>query len=424
MSEPVLSVSNLGKAFRAYRSEWQRLISWFYPDVTPAGEHWVMRRVSFAVAPGEAIGIVGQNGAGKSTLLKLIAGTLRPTEGEVISKGRIAALLELGTGFNAEFTGRQNAFHGAGLMGFGRPAIRSVMPQIETFADIGEYFDEPVRMYSSGMQLRVAFAVATAFRPDILLVDEALAVGDAAFQRKCFQRIEDFRAAGTTLLFVSHDTETIKTICSRALFINNGHLALLGSAKAVCDEYERHLFTRENHNAQSGLDLHPSRFDPALTAPSCEVVYGSGKAEITACWLENPAGQRINVADTGQPIVWRYSVRFNESVGSPIFGMMLKTVEGVAIYGIDSQLLGAEHRTYSSGEVIDVRFELSNNLAPGIYYLNCGVRLDLNSGTEFLTRRVDTALIRIVQGAGSTAALGLLDMQARLMVTSRDEIFT
>ena len=167
----VLRVDALGKAFRQYRSEWQRVISWFGVSVRPAAEDWVLRGVSFSVAPGEAVGIVGQNGAGKSTLLKLITGTLRPSEGGVQVNGRISAILELGMGFNPEFTGRQNAYHATGLMGFSREAIEKAMPEIEAFAEIGKYFDQPLRTYSSGMQMRVAFSVATAFRPEILIID-------------------------------------------------------------------------------------------------------------------------------------------------------------------------------------------------------------------------------------------------------------
>jgi homopolymeric O-antigen transport system ATP-binding protein len=422
MSADVLTVAGLGKAFRAYRSEWQRVLSWFGVSVRPAVENWVLRGVSFSVASGEAVGIVGQNGAGKSTLLKLITGTLRASEGEVRVNGRIAAILELGMGFNPEFTGRQNVFHAAGLMGFGRAAIECAMRDIEAFADIGEYFDQPLRIYSSGMQVRVAFAVATAFRPELLIVDEALAVGDAAFQRKCFQRIEAFRAAGTTLLFVSHDIETVKKLCSRALFIKNGRLELLGVAKQVCDEYERYLFGGKDNVRQTQPEaVEATKFDPVLAAAACELVYGNGKADIESCWLESQDGQRINVVETGHPFVWRYRVKFNERVANPVFAMMLKTREGVALYGVDSGHLGTPQRSYSPGQIIDVRFELSNSLAPGVYYLNCGVKLDHENGAEFLIRRIDAALVRVTQRAASTVAVGLLDMTARMTVTSGNQ---
>lgn len=413
-----LHVQNLGKSYRQWGSEWRRVASWFAPAIRPREEHWVLKDVSFSVGPGEAVGIVGQNGAGKSTLLKLITGTTRPTQGGVRVRGRVAAILELGMGFNPDLTGRQNAYHSAGLMGHSQADIERTMPEIEAFAEVGEYFDQPVRTYSSGMQMRVAFSVATAFRPEILIIDEALSVGDAAFQRKCFQRIEAFLAAGTTLLFVSHDTETVKKLCSRALFIKNGRLERFDVAKQVCDEYEKYLFggNRSSAPAQARV-AEPTKFDPSLAA-SCELVYGNGKAEIESCWLENQEGQRINVAETGQPFVWRYRVKFNEKVANPIVAMMLKTREGVMLYGVDSKQLGVAQRSYSPGEIIDVRFGLSNCLAPGVYYLNCGVRLDHEGGTEFLSRRVDAVLVRITHRTPSTVVGGVLDMDAKLTTTA------
>jgi lipopolysaccharide transport system ATP-binding protein len=213
MSEPILCVDNLGKAYQSYGSEWRRMLSWFGAPVKPVEERWVLRHVNLSIQPGEAVGIVGQNGAGKSILLKLITGTLRPTEGSMRIHGRIAAILELGMSFNPEFTGRRNVYHVAGLMGFSQEEIKKVMPEIESFAEIGAYFDEPVRTYSSGMQVRVMFAVATAWRPEILIVDEALSVGDTYFQHKSFNRIREFQEMGTTLLIVSHDRSSIQTLC-------------------------------------------------------------------------------------------------------------------------------------------------------------------------------------------------------------------
>ena len=417
MSASALAVSGLGKAFRSYRSEWQRVLSWLGASVKPSSEQWVLRDVGFEIAPGEAVAIVGQNGAGKSTLLKLVAGTMRPSEGSVEVTGRVAAILELGMGFNPELTGRQNALHAGGLMGFDRKALQVAMPAIEAFADIADYFDQPLRTYSSGMQVRVAFAVATAFRPEILIIDEALAVGDAAFQRKCFQRIEAFRHDGTTLVFVSHDLETVKKICSRAAFLNGGRLIRFGSAKQVCDEYEQHLFgAGAKPPAQSVSASEPARFDPALAATSCEVVYGNGRAEIETCWIEDGSGQRVNVIPSDRSFVWRYEVRFNEAVDDPVFAMLIKTREGVTVYGVDSRQLGVQRRRYLPGELIDVRFELSNRLGPGIYYLNCGVRLDLHDRIEFVSRRVDAAMVRIVDSAPSTIIVGLVNMKANLVL--------
>lgn len=417
----VLSVHNLGKAFRLYRSEWHRFARWFGLPVKPAEETWVLRHVSFDIRSGEAIGIVGQNGAGKSTLLKIITGTLRPSEGQVQVHGRIAAILELGMGFNPELTGRQNVRHAAGLMGFSLEQIEAAMPDIEAFAEIGEYFDQPVRTYSTGMQMRLAFAVATAWRPEILIVDEALSVGDAAFQRKCFQRLEIYRRANTTLLFVSHDIETVKKICDRAIFLKEGRVAALGPAKQVCDEYERYLFGAHKtvgateRAAAAVPEKENARFDPTLVA-SCEQVYGNGKAHIEACWLADVSGRRINIVESGVPFRWCYRVRFDEAVCEPVFAMMLKTREGITLYGTDSRELDVEPRRFQRDDRVEISFLLSNPLAPGTYYLNCGVRLHTETGVEFLSRRVDAAILRVTKGSKNTVAVGLVEMQAKLTI--------
>ena len=420
-----ISVTNLGKAYKQYPSRWARLTEWLDPRGKQRHHlHWVLRNVNFTVNPGEAVGIVGINGAGKSTLLKMITGTTQPTTGNVFTTGRVAALLDLGMGFHPDFTGRQNAFMAGQLLGFSAKEVSDLMPEIEAFADIGDYIDQPVRVFSSGMQVRLAFAVSTAARPDVLIVDEALSVGDAAFQRKCFQRIEGYRAAGTTLLFVSHDIETVKKLCDRALFIKNGLLAHWGLAKQVCDEYESYLFgDRQRAQPQPGqsdnsvLPRETARFDPSLIA-SCEMIYGNGKADIEACWLSDTDGHLINVIESGTPFRWCYRVRFHEDVSKPIFAMMLKTREGVALYGVDSTQLEADRRDFHAGDFVLAEFTLKNPLAPGVYYLNCGVRLNNRNGVEFLSRRIDSAILRVSSSQSSTALVGMIELGAILSFAS------
>src|SRR6195952_911326 len=246
----LLRAKDLGKAYRTYRSEWQRIGRWLGIKSAPREEHWVLQHINFEINAGEAIGIVGQNGAGKSTLLKMLTGTLQPTTGEVQVNGRIAAILELGMGFNPELTGRQNVYHAAGLMGFTSHQIDEVMDEIEKFAEVGEYFDQAVRTYSSGMQMRVAFAVATAKRPEILIVDEALSVGDSYFQHKSFERIREFQEQGTTLLIVSHDRSSIQALCDRVLLIEGGTVIKDGAPEEVMDFYNALIAEKENATVQ------------------------------------------------------------------------------------------------------------------------------------------------------------------------------
>lgn len=416
----MITVSNIGKAYKQYPNRWSRVVEWLDPRNKQRHQlHWVLQDISFTIQAGEAVGIVGVNGAGKSTLLKMITGTTHPTTGSVQITGRVAALLELGMGFHPEFTGRQNVVMAGQLLGYTIDEIMELMPQIEAFAAIGDYIDQPVRIFSSGMQVRLAFAVSTASRPDVLIVDEALSVGDAAFQRKCFQKIETYRAEGTTLLFVSHDIETVKKLCDRALFIKEGRLAQWGAARQVCDEYERYLFGNRPNLSASSQTTHPvpatesAQLDPALVA-SCEMIYGSGKADIEACWLEDTSGRRINVIESGTRFKWRYRVRFHEDVIKPIFAMMLKSREGIALYGTDSKHLNAQHDNFHAGDVVEVDFTLESPLAQGLYYLNCGVRLDNPEGVEFLSRRVDSAIMRVSSSPSSTVAVGMIELEARL----------
>lgn len=242
-----ITVSNLGKAYKTYPTRLSRLAEWILPFRGPRHSlKWVLRDVSFQVSPGEAVGLIGINGAGKSTLLKLITGTTQPSTGHVAMEGSVAALLELGMGFHPDFTGRQNAYMAGQLLGMSVEQIRELMPQIEAFADIGDYMDQPVRVYSSGMQMRVAFSVATARRPDILIVDEALSVGDAYFQHKSFDRIRQFRKEGTTLLLVSHDKQAIQSVCDRAILLDGGRLAREGRPEEIMDYYNAMIAEREN----------------------------------------------------------------------------------------------------------------------------------------------------------------------------------
>lgn len=416
----MLVVNQISKAYKRYASKWMRLREW----LTGSPKHektWVLKDITFTVEPGEAVGIIGVNGAGKSTLLKIITGTTQPTTGSVHVTGRVAALLELGMGFHPDFTGRQNVYMAGQLLGYTTAEISALMPEIEAFAEIGEYIDQPVRVYSSGMQMRLAFSVATASRPDVLIIDEALSVGDAAFQRKCFRRIEGYQADGTTLLFVSHDIETVKKLCDRALFIKAGQVECFGNAREVCDEYEKFLFggkrtaDKTSSGGQAKVVPRPivARYDPSLVA-SCEMTYGNGKADIEVTWLEDMEGNRINVIDSGTPFRWCYRVKFNEDVANPIFAMMIKTREGIALYGTDTTTLVSEIFAANSGESYEVAFTLDNVLAPGTYYLNCGVRIETEEGVEFLSRRIDSAILRVTASPNQTVATGVMEMAAKL----------
>ena len=299
-----IRVKNVGKAYRQYHSKTGRLIEWLSPLNTKRHNlKWILSDINFEVAPGEAVGIIGINGAGKSTLLKLITGTSRPTTGEIEISGRVAALLELGMGFHSDFTGRQNVYMSGQLLGLSSEKITELMPQIEEFAEIGDYIDQPVRVYSSGMQVRLAFSVATAIRPDVLIIDEALSVGDAYFQHKSFERIRKFRQEGTTLLLVSHDKQAIQSICDRAILLNKGHIEMEGEPEAVMDYYNALLADKQNQSIKQ-----------VEHNGKTQTVSGTGEVTISEVHLLDEQGNVTEFASVGHRVSLQVNVEVKDNI--------------------------------------------------------------------------------------------------------------
>ena len=322
----MLLVENLGKAYREYDSEWGRVARWLGLPMSPKSESWVLRGINFEIQAGEAVGIVGQNGAGKSTLLKIITGTLQQTEGRAVAAGRISAMLELGMGFQPELTGRQNAYHAAGLMGFTYQQIEDSMAAIEDFAEIGEYFDQPVRTYSSGMQARLAFSIATFSRPEILIVDEVLSVGDAYFQHKSFDRIRKFQLEGTTLLIVSHDRAAIQSLCSRALLLENGSVIKDGGPEEVFDFYNAIIAEKENSTVEVRK----------LESGKAQTTSGTGEARVEEIGLYNCSGEPLEYVGVGEPVELRIKVKVYRDVETLVLGYGIKDRLGQVMYGTNT----------------------------------------------------------------------------------------
>lgn len=351
-------VTGLGKAYKQYHSRFDRLKEWILP--TQKRYHtlkWILRDINFSVSPGEAVGIIGINGAGKSTLLKLITGTAQATAGEVRMQGRVAAMLELGMGFHPEFTGRQNVYMGGQLLGMSNEEITDLMPSIEAFAEIGEYIDQPVRVYSSGMQVRLAFAVATAIRPDILIVDEALSVGDAYFQHKSFERIREFRKSGTTLLLVSHDKQAIQSICDRAILLSAGAVAMEGEPEAVMDYYNAMLAERQNQQVRQEVS----------DSGKIQTISGTGEATVEEIAMLNKNGERVEFIDVGQPVTLRVDVRVHESIERLVLGYGIKDRLGQVMYGTNTDLKKQVIENPQAGNCYRFDIQFSANLGPGSY---------------------------------------------------------
>jgi len=361
-----LRVERLGKRYKHYARARHRLLEWLSAGrLVRHTAAWVLRGVSFEVARGEGVAIVGANGAGKSTLLHLIAGVTQPSEGRVEVAGRVAAL-ELGLGFHPEFTGRQNAFAAGELLGLRAADVARLLPEIEAFAEIGAAIDDPVRTYSSGMQVRLAFAVATAVRPEILIVDEVLAVGDAYFQAKCMARIRRFRDEGTTLLFVSHDPTAVRRLCDRALLLDRGLLVRQGPAGEVLDYYNA-LIAR----LTSDYEIRQGR---ELAGEGGTTRSGSRDVQTAAVELLGSEGPQ-RAFPVGAPLRIRVSGAARRAVDALTVGFAIRDRLGVEVYGVNTHHLGAPALTLAAGEGFEAEFELPLAIGVGSYSLTIALHV-------------------------------------------------
>lgn len=381
-----LRVDRISKQYRIYERPSDRLKEsltrghWKWHE-----EFWALRDVSFEIEAGTTTGIVGANGSGKSTLLQIITGTLEPTHGSVWFEGRVAALLELGAGFNLDFTGVENVFLNLALMGLTRKEAEESLPDIERFAEIGPFIHQPVKTYSSGMYVRLAFATAIATNPEILIVDEALSVGDAVFQHRCLDRIKRMQEAGTTILFVSHDPAAVRALCSRAILLNNGRLVDDGKTADVLSHYQAIIMEREEaYNA--GV----STVSKELIAPpdadgtgflsgelSSELSFtfrhGDASAEILGAEVLNSSRQRVDMIETGESLVVRLRVRFHRDLMDPVFGFLIRNRHGIHAYGLNTEQKGLKFGLVQKDEIIEVTFAFACWLGVDTYSVSVAV---------------------------------------------------
>lgn len=434
-----IKVDNLSKCYQIYEKPRDRLLQMLMRGHRQYyREFWALKNVSFEVKKGEAVGIIGRNGSGKSTLLQMICGTLNPTSGCIQSHGRIAALLELGSGFNLEFTGRENVYMNASVLGLSQEEIDMRFDSIVAFADIGDFLEQPVRTYSSGMMVRLAFAVAINVAPEILVVDEALSVGDELFQRKCFSRIESIRAIGTTILFVSHSGSTIVELCDRAILLDAGEKLAAGIPKKIVGRYQKMLYAPEDkrlsirdqirrtdkdffletddaqdiaqqyQNINAKIEELQESFDPNLK-PSSTIAYESHGALIDSPALLTISGKQVNNIIRGTRYRYTYTVSFSRSACNVRFGMLIKTTSGVELGGGVSACSPHEALTFvPAGSTYRVEFLFLCSLNPGVYFLNAGVVGDIDGSEIFLHRLFDIAMFR-VQPVTKNLTTGVVD---------------
>ncbi|HEV2836191.1 MAG TPA: ABC transporter ATP-binding protein [Pyrinomonadaceae bacterium] len=374
---PALRVEGVSKQYRIYDRPSDRLKESLTRGYRKYHrEFWALSNISFEVEPGTTTGIVGPNGSGKSTLLQIITGTLEPTHGSVWHTGRIAALLELGAGFNLEFTGIENIFMNAALIGLSHKATEDLLPEITSFAEIGEFIHQPLKTYSSGMQLRLAFATAIATAPDILIIDEALAVGDAVFQHRCLRRIKEMQESGTTILFVSHDPAAVRALCNRAILLNNGQMVAEGAPTDVLNRYQKIIMARERaYEASQKLEPKIEGDVLKLDPTPLNFVYrhGDRSAEILQVELLDASGQRVELVETGEPVMVRIRYVAHEDLEEVVCGFLIRNRHGIHIYGTNTELQQLSSGPVSNGQVNEVTFEFNCWTAPDLLSLSVAV---------------------------------------------------
>ena len=457
-----IRVEGLSKRYEIYAQPADRLRQMILPRLQRVvhrpvrswfNEFWALRDVGFEVCRGETVGIVGRNGSGKSTLLQMICGTLNPTAGKVTVRGRVAALLELGAGFNPEFTGRENVRLSGLLYGLSEQELEARFDAICDFAEIGDFIDRPVKTYSSGMYVRLAFSVAINVSPDVLVVDEALSVGDEAFQRKCFARIDAIRDAGATILFVSHAPGTVIELCDRAILLDQGEMIADGTPGFVVPRYQKLLYSPAGKAAaireairQESLAGEPGGHSSVTNtgkrwgSPMDEIIAGAGDVEIreveepayfdeemmphstvryasrgaliTAPRIETRTGRQVNVLSPGREYIYTYDVLFQTTAVGVRLGMMIKTVTGLELGGAATAPNPTSGMLVSAGQRLQVRFRFRAMLAPGAYFMNAGVTAAEPEGEAYLDRIVDVLMFRVSHDSSRTAT-GTVDFHVR-----------
>ena len=412
-----LRVEKISKQYRIYERPGDRLKESLTRGLLRRHqEFWALRDVDFEIEAGTTVGIVGPNGCGKSTLLQIISGTLAPTHGDVWHEGRIAALLELGAGFDPELTGVENVYMNASLLGLTRRETDALFPAIERFAEIGPFLYQPVKTYSSGMYVRLAFAIAASVEPDILIIDEALAVGDAVFQHRCLRRINELHERGATVLFVSHDAAAVRALCSRAIMLRAGSVIADGKPADVLNLYQKIIMEREQaYDAELGALSSPtdSRPDESLAPLSYAYRHGDGSAEFVGAELTDASQARVEIVESGEPLTLRMVVRFNQDVDDPVIGFLIRNSHGIHAYGTNTKEQQIEFGAVRTGEVVEVSFAFDCWLGVDQYTITLAVHSREGQAYDWL----DAALFLRV--TSMTLTEGIANLNASVIVRHR-----
>jgi lipopolysaccharide transport system ATP-binding protein len=393
----VVLLQNVSKLYKLYKHPSDRLREALpFVPATLHSDFWALRDISLQVEKGETLGLVGPNGCGKSTLLQIVCGILQPTLGRVVTRGRIAALLELGAGFNPEFTGRENVFLNGEIMGLSRAEIERAMPSIEAFAEIGEFIGRPVKEYSSGMYVRLAFATAIHVDPEILIVDEALAVGDAVFANRCVRKFEELRERKVTVLFVSHDLGLVKQLSDRAILLLNGRIEAQGAPSDVINRYIGLVLEK-----QQARQSKEQRFAASYR-------HGDGSSEILGVELLNAAGEPVTSASSGESVTVRVRSRFHQPQCDPMVGILIRTRIGMDVYGTNTRIEKVHLGSYQAGAEVEVDFQFECWLTPQQYTLTVATQNPDGTSHDWLD---DVIAFDVVD---ARAAAGVANLRAKV----------
>lgn len=412
MSEIAIQVKHLDKMYKLYNKPSDRLRETLGLKV-PVREHYALRDVNFQVERGETVGIIGTNGSGKSTILKIITGVLNPTAGEVTVNGRISALLELGAGFNMEYTGIENIYLNGTMMGFSREEVDARLQDILDFADIGDFVYQPVKAYSSGMFVRLAFAVAINIDPEILIVDEALSVGDVFFQAKCYRKFEEFKKMGRTILFVSHDLSSISRYCDRVILLNKGVKMEEGSPKQMVDMYKQLLVGQNPAKAEENKETQKENWSEQFQVNPNMLKYGSKLAEIVDFAVLDEKGLCTNTIEKGSSFQIKMKVVFHESIQEPIMAYTFKDIKGTEITGTNTlfEKMAVEHS--EAGDTCTVTFRQDMFLQGGEYLLSFGCTGYKDGEFTVFHRLYDACNITVVSNKNT---VGFYDMNSKVEI--------
>jgi lipopolysaccharide transport system ATP-binding protein len=391
----LLLVQHVSKLFPLYRRPSDRI-----REIIPflgkpnRTDFWALRNVSFRVEKGEVLSLIGPNGSGKSTLLQIVSGILQPTSGRVLKEGRVAALLELGAGFNPEFTGRENVYLNGEIMGLSRREVATAFPLIEQFAGIGEFIDRPVKEYSTGMYVRLAFSTAIHIDPEILIVDEALAVGDAIFANRCVGKFEELKKRGVTVLFVSHDLGLVKRLSDRAIFMLNGEIAAEGEPKDVVNRYVGFVLERggDQNSRRDGKE--------GQGTLSGSFRHGDGASRITCVELLNEDGEKRSAFSSGERVRVRIVAEFAHTVSDPVVGILIRNRLGIDVFGTNTRIERVDFGSWSAGDQLEVEFDFQCNLSRQEYTLTVATQYADGTSQDWLDDVVQFSVIEPKDVAG------------------------